>query len=461
MANKQDIITAIKNLDTFLRIPELKGAKVRLNPNGNPFMFVGGFNMVFQLSKELKKWALRVWHVPMGNTKDRYQNISNYLTEKNLPYFADFIYDEKGIVVGGEFLDTIRMEWLDGLLFKEYLENNINNPTVLSTLADDFLIMCQSLRENEISHGDLQEGNILVTELGELRLVDYDSIYVPTIDGADELVTGLKGYQHPSRFKKNKVSVKADYFSELVIYLSIKAIELRPSLWDKYQVKDTCFLLFSDADFLDIENAQIYADLKGLSLKTDALLSILIKYLNTNDYTELEPFPSFLLPPKINEFKVSNEILLKGSEITMEWDVEHAISVEINNGIGKVNNSGVITLKPQEELEYTIRVIGFDKIIERQVHLNVFPTPIIKSIQVPIPIFKQTTNLNINIPAFPITNTGIKIFENSIKLNVEGIAPAPKFIELANEPQSNSDTKWSISSIYNKILNKKQNEISK
>ena len=35
--------------------------------------------------QNLKKWALRIWHVPMGNTKARYQAISAYLTKKQLP----------------------------------------------------------------------------------------------------------------------------------------------------------------------------------------------------------------------------------------------------------------------------------------------------------------------------------------------------------------------------------------
>jgi serine/threonine protein kinase len=240
MANKQDIITAIKNLDLFLRIPELKGAKPRLNNNGSPFAFAGGFNMVFQLVHNAKKWAFRVWHVPMGENKDRYVAISKYLTNSKLPYFADFIYDENGLLVNGELTDTIRMEWLDGILLKDYIEKHLNDKAKLESLANDFLEMTKTLREAKISHGDLQEGNILVDDSGKIRLVDYDSICIPEIEGQKELVAGLKGYQHPSRFKNSKASLKADYFSELIIYISILGIASKPELWDKYQVKDTC-----------------------------------------------------------------------------------------------------------------------------------------------------------------------------------------------------------------------------
>src|SRR5450830_627112 len=106
MSTKQEIITAIKNHELFLKISELKGAKIKLNQNGSPFVFVGGFNMVFQLSLNNKIWALRVWHVPMGENQKRYFAISKYLSSKKINYFADFIYDVKGILVNGEYIDT-------------------------------------------------------------------------------------------------------------------------------------------------------------------------------------------------------------------------------------------------------------------------------------------------------------------------------------------------------------------
>ena len=96
MPNKQDILSAVKNLDFFLKIPELKGASARLNKNGNPFVFTGGFNMVFQLSHKTNKWAFRVWHVPMGENEERYLKISNYLTSKNYPISLNSSMMKKG-----------------------------------------------------------------------------------------------------------------------------------------------------------------------------------------------------------------------------------------------------------------------------------------------------------------------------------------------------------------------------
>jgi PKD repeat protein len=375
MASKQDIITAIKNLDIFLRIPELKGAKQRLNANGSPFVFVGGFNMVFQLVHNAKKWAFRVWHVPMGENKERYLAISRYLTNSNLPYFADFIYDENGLLVNGELTDTIRMEWLDGNLLKEYIENNLNNKTKLNQLANDFLEMCKTLRANKISHGDLQEGNILVDDLGKIKLVDYDSICIPEIEGQLDLVTGLKGYQHPSRFRNGTASLKADYFSELIIYLSILGIASKPDLWNKYQVKDTCYLLFTETDFEDFENSKIFKDLQKLSASVKGLSRILSNYLKEGNYLNLIAFDNYLTPPKIISFKANKEEILQGKSVEFSWNIENANSIHLNNGIGNITTKSMQTVSPSQTTTYKLTVENAFGKTEQEITINVRPLP--------------------------------------------------------------------------------------
>jgi len=394
MANKQDIITSIKNLDIFLKIPELKGAIPRLNSNGTPFTFTGGFNMVFQLLHNSKKWAFRIWHIPMGENKDRYLAISKYLSKTKLYYFADFIYDENGLLVNGELTDTIRMEWLDGVLLKEYIEDNLTNKLKLEALANEFLEMSKILRKNKISHGDLQEGNILVEESGKIRLVDYDSICIPEIEGQSDLVIGLKGYQHPSRFQSGKASLKADYFSELIIYISILGIASNPELWDKYQVKDTQYLLFTENDFENIQSSAIYNDLSGVNSLMDKLLFVLEKYTLEINYLNLKPFEEYFVSPKILYFKSDRESIISGVEITLSWKVNGAEEIEINEGIGKVKAVDSISVKPITERYYKITATNKFGKDEQQVHIATFPTPILEILKVPMPEFTSRVNLN-------------------------------------------------------------------
>lgn len=449
--SKQDIITAIKNSDIFLKIPELQGAKPRLNPNGSPFAFVGGFNMVFQLEHQNKKWAFRVWHVPMGENKDRYLVISKYLTNSKLPYFADFIYDEKGLLVNGELTDTIRMEWLEGILLKDYIEKNLYDKTKLEKLANDFLEMSKTLRVNKISHGDLQEGNLLVDKSGKIRLVDYDSICIPEIEGQTELVTGLKGYQHPSRFKNSKASLKADYFSELIIYLSILGLAVKPDLWEKYQVKDTCYLLFTETDFENIEFSQIHTDLKGASLLVDKLLIVLKKFTDETNYLNLRPFEDYFIPPKIIYFKSDRSTIISGIEVTLNWKVEGADDIEISEGIGKVKESDSITVKPNSDRNYKIIATNKFGVDEQQINISTFPTPVIETLKIPMPEFTSRVNLN------PIQISSPKI---DVSINFDSlISTRPIFTEQSNElrtlkPIHKPKNELNLSSIYESIRRK-------
>ncbi|MBB6682278.1 protein kinase family protein [Aequorivita sp. 609] len=374
----QGIITAIKNLDLFLKIPELNGAIARINSNGKPFSYVGGFNMVFQLLHNNKKWAFRVWHVPIGENKTRFQLISKYLGEKRLPYFADFIYDEKALLVNGTLVDTIRMEWIEGLLLKEYIDQNLKNKKKLKTFADDFLKMCQTLHENQISHGDLQHGNLMIDKNGDIKLVDYDSICIPDIEGKKELVTGKKGYQHLSRFKTSKASLKSDYFSELVIYLSILALIEKPELWEKYQVKDTEYLLFSESDFKNFEKSTIYKELNQLSNSVKSLVRVLDLYIKELNYLNLKPFENYLSPPVVESFSINKKEALIGSEVEISWSVSNSDEVEITE-IGYVSNKGAREIKIKNLSKLTLIAKNAFGKIEKEILITVFPLPEIKA----------------------------------------------------------------------------------
>lgn len=374
----QHIETAVKNSDVFIKIPELNGAVARKKKDGSLFKYVGGFNVVFQLEHQNKKWAFRVWHVPMGEHSERYRKISKYLSEKKLPYFADFIYDEKGILVDGTLYDTIRMEWLEGKLLKEYIDENLSNKNKLNKLAEDFLEMCKALRENKISHGDLQEGNVLIDKKGNIKLVDYDSVCIPAIEGQKELVTGLKGYQHPSRFKGGKASLKADYFSELVIYLSIIALSENNNLWIKYQVKDTQYLLFTENDFDNFENSSIYQDLQKLSNSVKSLTRILGNYLSKSSYLNLYPIEHYITAPEIKSFNTNKTEILSGNSIELTYDIENFDKISISNGIGNVTGKNSISITPNHTQTYKLIAENAFNKSEREITITVLPLPKIK-----------------------------------------------------------------------------------
>ena len=114
----------------------------------------------------------------------------------------------------------------------------------------------------------------------------------------------MSSYQHPSRISgSNKYAhEKLDYFSELVIYLSIIAISEQPSLIDDYNVKDGDNLLFKKEDYQDLENSNIYKALLCQSSEVNRLLKILLDYLKEKDIRKLTSFEKLITDPKDSRF---------------------------------------------------------------------------------------------------------------------------------------------------------------
>jgi len=89
----------------------------------------------------------------------------------------------------------------------------------------------EEMRFAGIAHGDLQHGNIIMCN-HELRLVDYDGMYVPAMKNFMASELGHPNYQHPAR-APHHFGPYLDNFSAWVIYASIKALQVDPLLLDQ------------------------------------------------------------------------------------------------------------------------------------------------------------------------------------------------------------------------------------
>ena len=298
MPNVVDIIQSIQ-VPQLIKDEHINIGKPILDNRGRPIHYTGGFAVVFPFLVNGSKWAFRCWSADLGDVEKRLHTLSKELKHLQLPYFCDFSYEPIGIIIGGKAYPTTRMQWIDGNTIKDYLCDNRNDTKMISKLANNFLKMCETLHNYDIAHGDLQHGNILVDATGHIFFFFFDSVYLPALNKTDDIISGLPDYQHPKRKENKDASEKLDYFSELVIYLSIRAIAENPSLVDKYQVKDADRMLFSKEDYEDLKHSHIYQDVISLGNEFVELLSILEIYLSKNSISELEPFENYLLANKI------------------------------------------------------------------------------------------------------------------------------------------------------------------
>lgn len=59
-------------------------------------------------------------------------------------------------------------------------------------------------------------------------------------------------------------------------------------------------------------------------------------------------------PPKVISFRAQAPLLAEGLSTHLDWNVEGAFSVEIDNGIGKVGASGKVSISPTTDTTYTL-----------------------------------------------------------------------------------------------------------
>ena len=334
MISIPDIKTSISNgliLDGFI-----KNGKFETDSRGRLKMFAGGFTVVFPTSVNGEKWGFRCWHNDLGNLRSHFEILSEELNKINCPYFCDFVYEDEGILVNALKYPTTRMRWVDGIDIKKFLCEHRKEKVRLKKLASKFLKMACELHQLGIAHGDLQHGNILVDKNDNLFLIDYDSMYLPSLKGQGDIIAGLKGYQHPKRADNINASEKLDYFSELIIYTSIVGVAERPEFVEKYNLKDSEQMLFTPDDFTDIEQSEIFKDLKELKGIFPRLLEVLKQYLSEDDINNLEPFDALMAKyypdPKILYFEADrgNKVIV-GTEGKIIWSVDNTSELYLND----------------------------------------------------------------------------------------------------------------------------------
>lgn len=327
-----------------------KDAQFLKDSRGRLLTYTGGYTVVIPSVVNGEKWAFRCWHVPVEDSKKRYSLISDAIHDAQLPFFCSFEYTEKGLLVKGESLPITKMKWVDGKNLKNYICANYQEKGKIKDLAQSFIKMITSLHGKKIAHGDLQHGNILVSETGQLYLVDYDSMYVPAMGNEfPDIITGLIDYQHPARKKNRFSSEKLDYFSELVIYTSLLGISEKPDFVTSYNVEDSEGLLFSASDFYSLESSKVYAELTALkNPEIDQCLTILKEYLAAKDINDLKPIESYLLSIKIK----APAFVATGEECIIEWISSGASKVNLI-GVGDVEISGSVKVNPLATTDYT------------------------------------------------------------------------------------------------------------
>ncbi len=245
--------------DSFRTLENIEILSHPLYPT-EPWFATGGLAIVFKIKYQGKLFALKCFTKESAERQERLLAISDYLKQNPNPYFVDFTYLENELWVenenGGEGYPVVLMKWVEGLTLDNYLKKvcaNEDKPT-LKRLYDNFGRLILWIQAQPIAHGDLKHDNILVMPDGQLKLIDYDGMYIPAFRGLKATELGSPCYQHPLRtaeyFNEN-----LDDFSLIILQITLLAFETEPYLFFDHFNGDG--LLFKSESFLEVEKFNI------------------------------------------------------------------------------------------------------------------------------------------------------------------------------------------------------------
>ena len=251
----QDYNEAVQNPHICFADPDLKNGRIETNMLGLPRAMTGAFASVYKLTNSDKSWAVRCFLTSRLDQKDRYKHISDFVLFDKLDCTIDFHYVEKGIQVKGVWYPCLKMPWVEGQTLDQYVNKHYKDSAAMKKLLEDFHKMVDEMECAGIGHGDLQHGNVIVTNDG-LRLVDYDALFVPALLGRTSLELGHPNYQHPDR-TEHFYDPDVDNFSCWLISKSLLIIAIDPTIYENYLGGDDC-LLFKRTDLAKPEESPLF-----------------------------------------------------------------------------------------------------------------------------------------------------------------------------------------------------------
>jgi hypothetical protein len=256
----------LQNPKVAFRDQGLRALRIEMDGLGQPKPRSGNFATVYRGYREdNSEIAVRVFNRRADLRREAYQSKSEYLSQNHVFSLVNFQYDEKGIRASdGRLYPLLTMDWVPGVTLFEWVRDRCreNYQEALSIAADVWLQVVHELASNQIIHGDLQHGNVLVDAQGHFKLVDYDCMAVPDLFGQRNFEIGMEPYQHPARNATTTMFLGLDNFSALVIYVALRALSASPQLWLTF-VDQTGYdkLLFRQEDITSPQTSALYHQL--------------------------------------------------------------------------------------------------------------------------------------------------------------------------------------------------------
>lgn len=315
---KTDYQALMQNPGFYLTDPEIKRYQVEKDPYGIPRVRSGGFALTYKLYSNGRNLALRCFHRVSPRREQHYSAISSFLSSNSSSILVSTSYQPKGIKYQGGLYPITIMDWIEGDILGTYVFNHSKNRFSMSELVGKFQNLVNELNRLKIAHGDLSHSNIMLTN-GRMILIDYDGMYVPGLTGNESVELGNKSFQHPGRTLED-FGPDLDNFSEIVIYLALKAISISPSLYDTFGTGREG-LLFAQSDFLEPNSSALINEIEKIPDLTYQIRNF--KQICQSDFSNV---------PRLEEFVRNSSANLSLPKTTTSWKIsDHDFALDATN----------------------------------------------------------------------------------------------------------------------------------
>ena len=249
------ITHASENLD------QLKHLEVVQDEHGEPYRSSGAFAVVFKMRDPHtgQLYALKCFTEEQEGRAEAYRKIEEELVVAGTTYFTSMRYYERELFVDSSVsseseFPVLLMDWIEGSTMELYIREHYRDSYAMEMLCYRFCRLAAYLRSQPFAHGDVKPDNIMVSDTGTLTLIDYDGMFVPSMQGESSPTLGTEEFRHPLRTPE-LFDATIDDFALASIALSLRAIALDSQLLDQYGAPDR--LLFSASDYRDLAQSKV------------------------------------------------------------------------------------------------------------------------------------------------------------------------------------------------------------
>lgn len=224
---------------------EFRSAGAIPGMNTTPAVATGQNAAVFDAVVDGHHTAIRCFTTDPGPARARYRAIA---ARADLPgALARCSWHDDAIVVDDDRLPIVAMEWVSGVPLDVWVHQHLDQPDELRAAASRWRRLADDLTAARVAHGDLQHGNVLVQPNGTMRLIDFDSLWLPELADLRPHEVGHPNFQHPDRIEQGTWGPSVDWFSALAVHTALIALADNRDLWSAFTDGEN--LVFSARDY--------------------------------------------------------------------------------------------------------------------------------------------------------------------------------------------------------------------